>query len=130
MAALRRELVDDMRDVSESARAITDWTFYVRRFPWASAGLAALAGILIVPRKKEAAAPPDAATIAEALKQKQVWASAQQATTDANSIAKTVFWTIAAAAGRAALQYVSERIRTAAAEKHREPSEEAPASLR
>jgi hypothetical protein len=126
MAALRRELDGDMRDVTESARAMTDWTFYVRRFPWAAAGAAALAGFLLVPRKKQVIAPPDAATLAELAKHKELWASATTPpTADAKSIAKTIFWTIAAAAGRAALAYVSEQISKPAAQNRREPAESA-----
>ena len=36
---------------------MTDWTFYVRRFPWAAVGLAAAAGFLLVPRKKTTVTP-------------------------------------------------------------------------
>jgi hypothetical protein len=126
MAALRRELDGDMRDVTESARAMTDWTFYVRRFPWAAAGAAALAGFLLVPRKKQVMAPPDAATLAELAKHKELWASAATPpASDANSIAKTIFWTIAAAAGRAALAYVSEQISKPASERRRETEQSA-----
>ena len=52
MAALRRELADDVEHVAESAKAMTDWTFYVRRFPWLAVGAAAAVGFLLVPRKK------------------------------------------------------------------------------
>ena len=31
---------------------MTDWTFYVRRFPWAAVAVAAAAGYMLIPRKK------------------------------------------------------------------------------
>ena len=57
MATLRREIVHDVEHVAESAKAMTDWTFYVRRFPWAAVGVAAAAGFLLVPRKKTTVTP-------------------------------------------------------------------------
>jgi hypothetical protein len=72
MAALRNQLEGDVQGVSESARAMSDWRFYVRRFPFAAAGVAAAAGFLLVPRKSEVIVP-DADTLAALAKANQVW---------------------------------------------------------
>ena len=47
----------DAEQVAQSARAMTDWTFYVRKFPWATAALAAAAGFLLVPKKQQVVTP-------------------------------------------------------------------------
>ena len=47
MAELRRELTGDVREVGRSAREMTDWTFYVRKFPWAVAAVAAVTGLYV-----------------------------------------------------------------------------------
>ena len=71
MAELRRELECDVRDVSRGARVMTDWKFYVRRFPWAVTGAALVAGYLLVPKRKPVI-KPDTDEIAELVKQKQI----------------------------------------------------------
>lgn len=72
MAALRTELEEDVQGVSDSARAMSDWRFYVRRFPFAAAGLAAAAGFLLVPKRSQVIVP-DAETLAAMAKQNRVW---------------------------------------------------------
>src|SRR3972149_4404967 len=57
MAALRRELDNDVEHVAESARAMTDWTYYVRRFPWAAVGVAAVVGYPLLPRQQTTRTP-------------------------------------------------------------------------
>jgi ElaB/YqjD/DUF883 family membrane-anchored ribosome-binding protein len=52
MAELRRELAFDVRDVSRSARAMTNPAYYVRKFPWATTAAAAIVGYLLIPKKK------------------------------------------------------------------------------
>ena len=57
MAELRCALTGNVQAVSHSAHVMTDWTFYVRRFPWATVALAAVAGYLLVPKKKNIISP-------------------------------------------------------------------------
>ena len=113
MTVLRRELDGDVRQVSKSARAMADWTFYVRQFPWIAAGLAVGTGFLLVPRKKQTVTP-DPAAMAAILKDKEVWKAASEKA-QSRGLVKTIAVTIAAAAGRAALAYVPQRIQAAAA---------------
>jgi len=112
MAALRRELEGDVQQARNSARAMTDWTFYVRRFPWVAAGLALGVGFLLVPRKKQVA-PPDSATIAELMKHKEVWQATSTAT-ESRGLVKSIAATLAAMAARAAVAYVTQRVQAAA----------------
>jgi hypothetical protein len=121
MAALRRELVHDVEHVAESAKAMTDWTFYVRRFPWAAVGVAAAAGFLLVPRKKTSVTPT-AEQLAALVQNKQFVAAATDQLKPPTSLLKGLAATLAAMAGRAALAYVTEQIRAKAASATREPA--------
>ncbi|MEX2307021.1 MAG: hypothetical protein WD738_05485 [Pirellulales bacterium] len=71
MVELRRELSCDIHEVGQSARVMTDWTFYVRRFPWATAAVVAAVGYMLVPKKKEII-KPDPDMLAEMVKKKQI----------------------------------------------------------
>jgi hypothetical protein len=120
MAELRRELVHDVEHVAESAKAMTDWTFYVRRFPWATVGLAAAAGFLLVPRKKTTvtATPEQLAALAQS---KEFVAAATSQLKPPQSVLKGLAATLAAMAARAAVSYVTEQLRAKAA-ANREPT--------
>jgi hypothetical protein len=120
MARLRRELDNDVQHVADSAKAMTDWTFYVRRFPWAAVGIAAAAGYLLVPRKRTTITPT-AEQLAALLKNKQFVAAAADQLQPPPSVLKGVAGTLLALAGRAALAYVSEQIRAKAAGPRQEP---------
>jgi len=61
MAQIRHELHQDVRGVVENAEAATDWRRYVRMYPWASLGVAFVAGYLIVPKRRRKI-PRDLAT--------------------------------------------------------------------
>jgi hypothetical protein len=52
MAQLRINLHHDMRGVVAGAEAATDWSAYVRQYPWSCVGLAVVAGLLVVPRRR------------------------------------------------------------------------------
>jgi len=121
MAALRRELANDVDHVAESAKAMTDWTFYVRRFPWAAVGLAAVAGFLLVPRKKTTVTPT-AEQLAALAQSKEFVAAATNQLKPPSSLLKGLAATLAAMAGRAALAYVTEQIRAKTAGVRHEPT--------
>jgi hypothetical protein len=71
MAELRRELESDVRQVKQGASVVTDWRFYVRKFPWAVAGAALVAGYLLVPKRKKVV-KPDPEMIEELVRQKKI----------------------------------------------------------
>ena len=121
MAVLRRELDGGVEHVAESARAMTDWTFYVRRFPWVAVGLAAAVGFLLVPRKKTSVAPT-AEQLAELAKNKQFWADAASEIKPPPSMLKGFAATIATIAVRAAIAYVGEMLRAKAAGPASDPA--------
>ncbi len=52
MAQIRQRLHQDMQGVVAGAEAASDWRHYVRLYPWAALGVAAVAGFVVVPRKR------------------------------------------------------------------------------
>lgn len=62
MQEVRRNLKPEVDNIFSSARELTDWQYYVKRFPWASLACASALGYLIVPRKLQIVRP-DAKTV-------------------------------------------------------------------
>lgn len=121
MATLRREISSDVVQVTESAKAMTDWTFYVRKFPWAAVGAAAVAGYLLVPRKKTSVVPTED-QLAALAKNKEFVAAATQQLKPPESLLKGLAATFAAMAAKAALSYATEQIHARAAAHQHEPA--------
>ena len=70
MQGIRREIDQDLEDVSVSARSMVDWKHYVKAYPWVCLGAAAALGFLIVP-KRTTANNTDVATPTEPAKTDQ-----------------------------------------------------------
>jgi hypothetical protein len=121
MAELRRELTTEVREVSRGARVMTDWTFYVRRYPWAVAGVAAAVGFLMVPKKK-AVISPDQEALAELVRKKQLRLGVDHKQ-EKPGLARTLLTLTATAAAKIAMGYMSERMRTVASEKAQQHAE-------
>jgi len=64
MQGIRRDIDQDLEDVSASARNLVDWKHYVNAYPWLCLGAAAALGFLVVP-KRSAAAHADLTTPVE-----------------------------------------------------------------
>jgi hypothetical protein len=127
MAEVRRELAGSVRAVSRDARAMTDWTLYVRRFPWATVAIAALAGFALIPRKK-AIISPDQEALAEMVRKKQLRLDVDHKAEKKQGMLASVVAAAAAWAAKAGMSYMGERLRTAAIHKaHEEPHTERPA---
>jgi hypothetical protein len=71
MARIRCELDENVEEVVESAKAMTDWRYYVKAYPWASVALAFVAGYFVVPRRVEIVRP-DANEIAKLAKKNRL----------------------------------------------------------
>ena len=54
MQGIRREIDQDLEDVSASARSMVDWKHYVKTYPWLCVGTAAALGFLIAPKRSPA----------------------------------------------------------------------------
>lgn len=72
MQHVRREIADDMHDVVESTRQMTNWRSYVNRYPLVCLGAAAAVGFMIVPKRVEIVSPDVDALLRLAKKNKLV----------------------------------------------------------
>lgn len=71
MARLRGGLHREVDDIVEGARTMTDYRYYLRRYPWGCAAAAVAVGYLIVPNKTRIISP-DVATLKELAKHNQL----------------------------------------------------------
>ncbi|HEX5472857.1 MAG TPA: hypothetical protein VFW73_13280 [Lacipirellulaceae bacterium] len=109
MAELRRELSYDVRDVGRSARAMTNLSFYVRQFPWATMAAAVAAGYILVPKKREVVYP-DPHTLADLVKHQQVRIDASAAAKESQSVLRTLLVMGLTWAARTGLNYVGQQL--------------------
>lgn len=68
MEQVRCDLDQDVQGIVEGARDMRDWRSYPKNYPWVCVGAALAVGYLLVPRPP-AAMQPDAAALAELVKQ-------------------------------------------------------------
>jgi hypothetical protein len=113
MAELRRELECDVRQVSDDARTMTDWTFYVRRFPWAVAAVAAAAGFMLIPKRKQVI-KPDPEMLAELVKNKKVKVQQVASTNEKQGFIKPLLLTAVTWAARQGFQYFTQQLKDGA----------------
>jgi hypothetical protein len=71
MRDVRSELRNDVQDLVDNARVMTDWHYYVRSYPWLCLGAAAAVGYLLVPSRVQVF-KPDAQMLADLVRQHQV----------------------------------------------------------
>jgi hypothetical protein len=71
MRQVRRELGEDVQEIVDNARTMTDWKHYVRTYPWVCVGVALAAGYLVVPSRPHIIRP-DAKTLAAWAKDQKI----------------------------------------------------------
>jgi hypothetical protein len=71
MREVRAELREDVREFVVNARDMTDWTMYVRAYPWLCVGAAAAAGYLLIPQRAQII-KPDAEGLIELAKRNKL----------------------------------------------------------
>ena len=71
MAEIRCALHENVTGIVESARAMSDWRYYVRRYPLVSAAAAVALGYLVVPARLEVISP-DADTLLKLARKNQL----------------------------------------------------------
>jgi hypothetical protein len=129
MAELRRELLSDVHEVGRSARVMTDWRFYVRRFPLATAAVVGLVGFMLVPKKKEVKViSPDPDALADMFKKEQLRVQTPASAKESPGLFKTLALMGITWAAKAGMNYLGERVRTAAVNKAHEPTRTAPSA--
>ncbi|TVS12777.1 MAG: hypothetical protein EA424_22280 [Planctomycetaceae bacterium] len=108
MNELRGQLDNDVEEVVDSAKELTDWRTYVRRYPWACVGLAAVIGYLVVPSRLELESP-DVDTLLELAQQNKLVVDANPPPRKREGLASTAFRFLLHAAGRSALSYLGQK---------------------
>lgn len=53
MAEIRLDMHRDIKSVRAGTEAATSWHFYVKHYPWAALGAAAVLGFVLVPRRHQ-----------------------------------------------------------------------------
>ena len=78
MQQVRREMGDDVQVMVDNAREMTDWTWYVRTYPWVCLGAAVAVGYLVVPSRTPRPVLPDAKDLLELAKHHKIVVQTEQ----------------------------------------------------
>lgn len=109
MEAVRSELGDDVEELVESARMLTDWRHYVRQFPWACMAGAAAIGFFVVPKRIEMISP-DADALEELAKRNKLVVKSNPKAQAKSGVSGALFSLLASSAARGAMSYVGHNI--------------------
>jgi len=71
MRQVRCEMGEDVQEIVDGARILTDWHYYVETYPWVCLGAVAALGYFVIPTRIHYVRP-DPATLAELAKQHKV----------------------------------------------------------
>ena len=108
MAQIRCDLNDDVEGLVEHAREMTDWRYYVRAYPLASAAAVAALGYLAVPRRPEIVSP-DAETLAQLAKRHQLVVVDRPKAERQKTLSGSLFNLVASLAMRGIMAYVGQQ---------------------
>ncbi len=108
MARVRRELNLNYGEVVENARDMADWRYYVRRYPWASLGVAAALGYLAVPNRVELIRP-DASELLKLAKKNKLVVEPKPAAQPKSSVGNALFNMLASMLVRGAIAYMGQK---------------------
>ena len=108
MAQVRRAVRWDAEETASAAKRLADWHYYVRQFPWATAAAVAAIGFMLVPRKRERPLV-DQAALEKMVAEKRVVVIPQEGESTKRSAFSSLGGLLAAAATKAAMNYVSHR---------------------
>lgn len=109
MASVRGTLDENVHELVENARNLTDWRYYVKAAPWGAVGAAAAIGYMIVPRRVRIV-QPDADEIAKLAERHQIVVEhAAKAEAKQGGPAQLVMTMLANAMLRAVTAYVSQQ---------------------
>lgn len=108
MAQIRCDLNDDVEGIVEHAREMTDWRYYVRTYPLASAAVVAGLGYLVVPRKPRIISP-DAKVLAELARKNQLVVVDRPKAEKGRTLTGSLFNLVASLAMRGVMAYVGQQ---------------------
>ena len=123
MAQIRREVDETVDDIAFHARdltrQLTDWRYYVRRYPWVVAAGAAAVGYLIVPKRLPRIVQPDPETLAALSREGRL--SIQQKPTAVQTLASVGLNQLSTVVMRSAANYLADKL--TASSQSRRPTE-------
>jgi len=108
MREVRCELGEDVEEFVESARTITDWHYYVERYPWVCIGAALALGYVVVPRRMPII-NLDADAVLELAKKKQLVIKPEKKNPEKRSWRAGAASLLANAALKGAMTYMRHR---------------------
>jgi hypothetical protein len=108
MAAIRRHMNDDLREIRDSSETMLDWRYYFKRYPWPMMTAAAAVGFLVVPRRLQVVRP-DPETLAKMAKREQLIVQQKADTKPEKGLAAVAFGLLAHALLRAGTAYVGQQ---------------------
>lgn len=120
MADVRQVLDEDIQSIAQSAKVMTDWTYYVKQYPWASVGAAAALGYLMVPNKVFITRP-DADQLEKLAKRNKLVVKANPEPQAQTGIVGAIFSLVASMAMRGVMAYVGQQLGKVAGVKAAEP---------
>lgn len=109
MQHVRRDIADDMEDVVESTRQMTDWHSYVNRYPLLCLGAVAAVGFIVVPKRVEIMSPDADTLLRLAKKNKLVVENAPKAQAK-SGLAGTLLGLVGSAVLRAGIAYAGQNV--------------------
>lgn len=108
MAAIRRHMNDDLREIRDSSETMLDWRYYFKRYPLPMVSAAAAVGYFLVPKRIHIVRP-DAKQLAKLAKQEQLTVKPQADTKPEKGLAAIAFGLLANALFRAGTAYVGQQ---------------------
>lgn len=116
MQQVRCDLGNDVGEIVESTREMTDWRAYVRRYPWVCLGLAALVGYAVMPKRVEIVSP-DANAFLELARKNKLVVNTDSQPHAKSGLAGMAVSLIANAAMRSAVAYAGQQLGKIATER-------------
>lgn len=109
MAAVRVHLDEDVDGIIDGADRMRDWRNYVASFPWASLGVAAALGFMVVPRKLEIVSP-DADTLEKLAKSNRLVVEHKPRGERKRGLVQTAFSLASHTLLRAGIAYLGQQV--------------------
>jgi hypothetical protein len=120
MADVREVLDEDVKNIAQSAKVMSDWTYYVKQYPWTSVGIAATLGYLVVPNKVFITRP-SADQLEKLARRNKLVVKTNPEPQAQKGIVGAVFSLVASMAVRGVMAYLGQQVGKVAGYKAAEP---------
>jgi hypothetical protein len=110
MAHVREELQRDVAELTHDVQQATDWKMYVRKFPFACVGVAALIGFSLVPSRRRATMVATDEQIKKLADAGKLHVIADPPPAQKAGVTKKIALALGTVAARAAMAYVGKEL--------------------